>query len=199
MTQRDAGPDDPTIRMNSGERRRDSRERRLESEDVDAVRVDSEDIEALEDRQTLELREEELIAHKESVESGSVRLRKVVESVPSRLEVEAQRDELEVEHIPMGQVVAERAQAREEGGMWIIPVYEEQLVVVKRLILREELHVRRIPVREQRLIEDTVMRERVEIDEAENAGRVREQYPTETEEETSKPSLLERMGRKVLE
>jgi stress response protein YsnF len=70
---------------------------------------------------------------------------------------------------------------------------------VKRLILREELHVRRIPVREQRLIEDTVMRERVEIDGAENAGRVREQYPTETEEETPKPSLLERMGRKVLE
>jgi len=58
--------------------------------------------------------------------------------------------------------------------------------------------VRRIPVREQRLIEDTVMRERVEIDEAENAGRVHEQYPTDTEE-SEKPSLLERMGRKVLE
>src|SRR5215207_8464951 len=137
----DARPDDPTIRMKS-------RKRRVESEEIDAI----DGIDAMENRRTLELREEELIAHKESVESGSVVVRKVVESVPARLEVEAQRDEVEIEHVPIGQVVGERAEAREEGGMWIIPVYEEQLVVVKRLILREELHVRRIPVREQRLI-----------------------------------------------
>jgi uncharacterized protein (TIGR02271 family) len=101
-----------------------------------------------EERQILELREEELVAHKESVESGVVRVRKWTEHLPSRLEVEVSRDELEVEHVPVGRVVAERAEAREESGRWIVPVYEEQLVVVKRLILREEIHFRRIPTRE---------------------------------------------------
>jgi len=151
------------------------------------------------DRQTLELREEELIAHKERVEAGAVNVRKVTEEVPSQLEVDAVRDELEVEHVPIGQVVAERAEAREEGGLWIIPVYEEQLVVVKRLVLREELRVRRIPVHEKRVIQETVRRDRVEIDGQGLTERVHERYPTETKEEGEKPSLLERMGRKVLE
>jgi uncharacterized protein (TIGR02271 family) len=151
------------------------------------------------DRQTLELREEELIAHKERVESGAVNVRKITEEVPSRLEVDAVRDEVEVEHVPIGQVVAERVAAREEGGLWIIPVYEEQLVVVKRLVLREEIRVRRIPVREQRVIQETVRRDRLEIDGQGLTERVHERYPTEPAEEGEKPSLLERMGRKVLE
>jgi hypothetical protein len=46
-------------------------------------------------------------------------------------------------------------------------------------------------------VEDTVTRERVEIDDEGVAGRVHESYPTENEEETDTPSLLDRTVRKV--
>jgi uncharacterized protein (TIGR02271 family) len=147
-------------------------------------------------RQKLELREEELVASKETIQSGAVRLRKRVEEAPVRLEIEELHDELEIEHIPVGQVVAERAEAREEGGMWIIPVYEEQLVTVKRLVLKEELRVRRLPTRETRLVEDTVRRERLDIEDESVADRVHERYPTDEPEE--KESFLDRTVRKVI-
>jgi uncharacterized protein (TIGR02271 family) len=150
----------------------------------------------LENPKKLELREEELVASKETVRSGVVRLRKQVEEAPVRLEIEELHDELEIEHVPVGQVVAERAEAREEGGMWIIPVYEEQLVTVKRLVLKEELHVRRLPARETRLVEDTVRRERLVIEDESVADRVHERYPTEEADE--KESFLDRTVRKVI-
>src|SRR5436309_1813406 len=94
--------------------------------------------------QTIELHEEELVAERELREVGSVRVRTVVEEVPGRLEVDAQTEEVEVEHVPIGQFVSERREPWEEDGALIVPVYEEQLVVSRRLLLREHIRVRRI-------------------------------------------------------
>ena len=62
----------------------------------------TEPIDAPETERTLELRAEELVPHKELREVGAAELRKVVEEVPGRLEVEAQAEEVVVERRPIG-------------------------------------------------------------------------------------------------
>jgi stress response protein YsnF len=54
------------------------------------------------------------------------------------------RESVEVERVPVGQIVDRAPQVREEGDTLIIPVMEEVLVVERRLILKEEVRVRRI-------------------------------------------------------
>jgi uncharacterized protein (TIGR02271 family) len=169
---------------------------------------------AAEGVRSVELLQEELVPHKETVEAGRIRVRKQVEDVPRRLEVDAYHEEVTVEHVPIGRVVKEREGPREEDGVYIVPIYEEQLVVVKRLVLTEEIRIRRQGATERRLFEDTVRRERLVIEDPDRTGRVHEQYSTEQPEgervagdtvrgeEESDPEaggLLEKLGRKVLE
>ena len=126
---------------------------------------------------TLELREEQLVAHKSLLDLGEIRVRTEVEEIPGRLEVDAYREEVVVEHEAVGQVVSERAKPWEEDGVLTIPIYEEQLVVAKRLVLRERIHVRRVAVTERQLFQDTLRRERLVVDDPQHTGLVREQYP----------------------
>ena len=49
-----------------------------------------------------------------------------------------------VERVPIGRVVEAVPPVRQEGDVTILPVVEEELVVVRRLILKEEVHLRRV-------------------------------------------------------
>ena len=80
----------------------------------------------------IQLREEELQAHKQSVETGEVRVRKEVVTEHRTLEVPVQREEVVIErHAPTGVLVEEIR----------IPVSEEQVTVEKRLVVKEEVTV----------------------------------------------------------
>jgi uncharacterized protein (TIGR02271 family) len=129
------------------------------------------------DGATLHLREEELVAIKEMRHVGDVQIRTVVEDVPHELQVEAFHEEVEVKHVPVNRVVTEREQPRHEGETLIVPVYEEEVVVTKRLVLREELQIRRIPASETRVFEQTLKRERLEVQDLDQTGLVHERYP----------------------
>jgi uncharacterized protein (TIGR02271 family) len=161
---------------------------------------------APEESHRLELREEQLVPQKELRELGEVVIRTDVEEVPGRLEVEAYREEIEIEHLPIGEVVQEKQPPWEEDGDLIVPVYEEQLVVVKRLVLREQLRIRRVGTTETRLIEDVLRRERLRIEDPNGTGLVHEQFPTATESgedphdapvEIERGGLLERVVKKT--
>src|SRR5205823_2361508 len=131
----------------------DEQTRRLDADDLERVRaaqpeqaVDAEwerrgsvEAEAAAEptEQTVELKEEVLVPHKELREVGQAQIRTQVEEVPGRLEVEAYREEVNIEHVPVGRVVSERVAPWEEDGVLVVPVYEEQLVVTERLLLRE--------------------------------------------------------------
>lgn len=132
---------------------------------------------------TIQLHEEQLVAHKELQTLGEVQVRTQVEEFPGRLEVAAMREEVEIEHVPVGEVVRERVAPWEEGGALIVPVYEEQLVVVKRLILREQLRIRRVTVSETQLFEDTLRRERAVVEDPQGTGLAHELYAAPTPEE----------------
>jgi uncharacterized protein (TIGR02271 family) len=185
----------------------------------DSADLDRRDEQILDEgEETFSLHEEQLIAHKEMRYLGDVEIRTVVDEVPGRIEVDLAREEVDVQHIPVGEYVEERRPPWEEQGVLTIPVYEEQLVVVKRLMLREYLKVRRIATTERRLFEEPLRRERLVIEDATNSGLVHERYPGDddippgersgdearNEEETRadsgrEGSFLERLGRRVLE
>lgn len=126
---------------------------------------------------SLELREEQLVAHKDLREMGTVEVRTEIDEVPGRLEVDAYREEVVVEHETVGQVVSERDKPWEEDGVLVIPIYEEQLVVTKRLVLRERMRVRRVATTERQLFQDTLRRERLVVEDPLHTGLVHEQYP----------------------
>lgn len=131
---------------------------------------------------TIQLREEELVAHKDLRDLGEVVVRTEVQEFPGRLEVDAIREEVQVEHVPVGQIVRERQAPWEEGDTLMVPVYEEQLVVVKRLVHKENLHIRRVATTERVLFEDTLRRDHLIVEDPDNTGLVREQYDVEADD-----------------
>jgi uncharacterized protein (TIGR02271 family) len=130
------------------------------------------------DARRLELHEEQLVAHQDLRHLGDVVVRTEVEEIPGRLEVDAYREEVEVDHVPVGRVVRERVAPWEDGEVLVVPVYEEQLVAVKRLVLKEELRIRRVASTERQVFQDVLRRERLVIEDLQNTGLVHEQFPT---------------------
>lgn len=75
-------------------------------------------------------------------EAGRVRVRTFVRQRDETIDVSLAEERVHVERVAIGRP-AERVEApRYEGDTYIIPVYEEVFVVEKRLVLREEIHVR---------------------------------------------------------
>lgn len=116
------------------------------------------------------LAEETLEATTRERVEGVIRFHKRVESEPVALDVEVRSDDVYIERTPRGDVVGESRQPWYEGETLVIPVYEERLVTEKRLVLTEEIRVRRRVKSEQVEIRDTVRREVVDIETEEASG-----------------------------
>ena len=86
---------------------------------------------------------EDLEVQKRRVETGTVRLTKVVHEREEEIDEPLWREEVEVTRVPIQRVVEAPPPVREDNGTTIIPVVEEVLVVEKRWMLREEIHIRR--------------------------------------------------------
>lgn len=80
-------------------------------------------------------------------ETGRVRVTVRTETLPETVEETLRTSRVSVERVPVGRTLADGEaipQPREApDGTWIIPVLEEALVIERRLVLREEVHVRR--------------------------------------------------------
>jgi len=66
--------------------------------------------------------------------------------------------------VPVGRVVEAMEGPREEGDTLIFPVYDEVLVVEKRLVLREEVRLRRSRRAQHEQQRVTLRREDVQIE-----------------------------------
>ena len=86
---------------------------------------------------------EELEVQKRVVETGTVRITKVVHERETLIDEPLVRDNVAISRLPMQRVVEGPIPVREEHGTTIIAVVEEVLVVEKRWILREEIHIRK--------------------------------------------------------
>jgi uncharacterized protein (TIGR02271 family) len=86
---------------------------------------------------------EELDVQKRTVETGKVRITKVVRERETIVDEPLVRDNVAISRMPMQRVVDGPIPVREENGTTIISVVEEVLVVEKRWMLREEIHIRK--------------------------------------------------------
>jgi uncharacterized protein (TIGR02271 family) len=85
--------------------------------------------------------QEEAVVQKRWVETGRVRLSKVINEREETVEEELLREHVNVERVPVNRVIDEPMPTRYEGETLIIPVVEEVLVVEKRYMLKEEVRV----------------------------------------------------------
>ena len=85
---------------------------------------------------------EELEVQKRLVETGKVRITKVVHEREAVVDEPLLHDNVAITRVPMQRVVDGPVPVREDHGTTIISVVEEVLVVEKRLMLREEIHIR---------------------------------------------------------
>ena len=96
----------------------------------------------------VELVEERLEISKRDVERGRLVVRTRTEERDEFAEIELQQEEVTVDRVARGVPIDVVPSVHEEDGVLIIPVVEEQLVVTKRLILKEEIRITRRARRE---------------------------------------------------
>ena len=95
----------------------------------------------------IELTEEQAEITKREVERGRVVVRTRVETRDEIAEVELQQEDVTVDRVPRGVTVEVAPAVREEDGVLIVPVLEEQLVLTTGLILKEEIRITAQPHR----------------------------------------------------
>jgi len=120
---------------------------------------------------------ENLQVEKQWVEAGEVVIRKRVEARTETVPVELGFEEVQVERVPVNRVLAdgETLAPRQEGDTLVIPVVEEELVVLKRRVLREEVRVSKQRMMRQEQVSDVVRSEQIDV---ETTGRLQTQPET---------------------
>jgi len=121
-----------------------------------------------EGEQRVRLREEQLRAQKQPVETGEARLRKDVVSEQQSMDVPVTHEEVYVERRPgSGQPTD---QPLGEGETYRVPVRDEQVSVEKQAVEREEVGMGKRPVEETKRVSDTVRREEAHVEREGDVG-----------------------------
>jgi uncharacterized protein (TIGR02271 family) len=98
--------------------------------------------------ETVPIVEEELRVEKRQVSTGKVRVRTKTEVSDEVARATLEGESVEVTRVPVGHEIETAPVVRTEGDLTIIPVVEEIVIVEKRLVLKEEIHLRRTTTRE---------------------------------------------------
>ena len=101
---------------------------------------------------------------KRAVDRGTVRVSKVVREHEEVVDTSTIEDEIEIEHVARDTWLKKPAKTRREGDTLIIPVMEEVTVVEKRILLREEIYIRRRKVTKPSTKKVRLRREEVRVD-----------------------------------
>jgi len=113
---------------------------------------------------TLRLREEELRAHKTSVETGQVELGKDVVEETRTMQVPVSREEVTVERHPVDRRPADRPIDETESETIRVPVREEQVEIEKTPVVYEEVGVGKRVSQQTQQVSETVRREELRVD-----------------------------------
>jgi uncharacterized protein (TIGR02271 family) len=107
---------------------------------------------------------EELEIQKRLVETGKVRMTKVVHEREALVDEPLLHDKVAITRVPMQRVVDGPVPVREENGTTIISIVEEVVVVEKRWMLREEIHIRTQRIETHQPQRITLRREDVQVE-----------------------------------
>jgi uncharacterized protein (TIGR02271 family) len=113
--------------------------------------------------------EEEILIGRREREAGTMRVRKRVRTETEHLEVPKKRTEVTVERVPVreGTAPGEETTATPQIGdeEIVVPVVEEEVVVEKRPVVKEEIRIRKQVVEDVEVVDEDVRKEEVEIEE----------------------------------
>lgn len=100
-----------------------------------------------------------------SVPAGGVRIIKRVVEDQVEINENLRQQHAEIEHVPIGRFVDGPQPIRQtQSGVTVIPVVEEQIVVERRWLLKEEIHVRQTVSSKEHREKIPVRREKVDIE-----------------------------------
>ena len=117
--------------------------------------------------------EEELRASVRRREAGQVNVKKSVRTEREVVRVPKRREEVVIERVPV------EGEARESSGATeanigedevVVQVFEEEVVVTKRVVLKEEIRLRKRIVQDEETVEVDLRKEEVEIDDQSARG-----------------------------
>jgi uncharacterized protein (TIGR02271 family) len=120
-----------------------------------------------EDELRVQRSEEELRAGTREREAGAMKVRKRVRTDRERIEVPTKHEEVTVERVPVEGEATEAQIGEDEVS---VPVTEEEVVVDKRAVAKEEIRVRKDVVEDTEVVEDDVRREEIDIEDATKRG-----------------------------
>ncbi|PZO65306.1 MAG: hypothetical protein DI498_09730 [Paracoccus denitrificans] len=122
----------------------------------------------------IEVAEEFATVDVERRETGVVRVHLKTDETDELLPVSLRHEGVTVTRHPVEQELTEVPQTRTEGDVTIIPVYEERAVVVTKLFLVEEIHIRREIREEQIDAPVTLRRQRAVVERLDENGVARD-------------------------
>ena len=105
--------------------------------------------------------EEELRVGTREREAGAVRVRKTVRTDRESVEVPTRHEEVSVERVPLSGEASEAEIGEDEVD---VPVVEEEAVVSKRPVVKEEVRIRKDVVEDTEVVEEDVRREEVDVE-----------------------------------
>jgi uncharacterized protein (TIGR02271 family) len=107
------------------------------------------------------LLEEQFSVAKRVVETARVRVSRVTHDHQQLVDELLNHEKVEVEHVPVDRPIETMPSIRQEGDVTIIPVVEEVLKVERCLVLKEEVHIRRIKTTERHQEQVTLRKQEV--------------------------------------
>jgi uncharacterized protein (TIGR02271 family) len=111
--------------------------------------------------------EEELAAGTREREAGEVRVRKNVRTDRESVEVPTRHEEVSVERVPLSGEASEAQIGDDEIN---VPVTEEEVVVSKRPVVKEEVRIRKDVVEDTQIVEEDVRREEIDVEDETTRG-----------------------------
>lgn len=114
-----------------------------------------------EDELRVQRTEEELRTGTREREAGALNVRKRVRTERETQAVPTRREEVSVERVP---VEGEASEAEIGDDEISVPVVEEEVVVEKRPVVKEELRIRKDVVEDEQVVEEDVRKEEVDVD-----------------------------------
>jgi stress response protein YsnF len=110
--------------------------------------------------------EEEVHVNRRVVELGHVTIRKKVDELLDEQVVTLRQQDVQLERVPVDRVLDEPLEPYvDDDGAYVVPVIEEEVIVTRRLRLKELLRIHRVVGEHDELIQTPFRRERVLVSE----------------------------------
>jgi uncharacterized protein (TIGR02271 family) len=152
--------------------------------------------ETLSDDAVIRLAEEALSVGKRTVETGRVRVKRTTRERTEKVNIGLSRETVDIRRVPIGKPVKRPPRVRQTATEIIIPVVEEVVVIERRLVLKEELHIRKVRSVEKHVEEVTLREQIATVDRVASqssvdgpAGAVRAERPSRRR----RPGIQQRM------